>query len=210
MTWQEFQGWLQHFGSRFTGIDAFLGKRKSADETLKAWYEVLADLDLAECKRATVEMHSGTTEPPRDWDRYPAAIRKIVVGRDNERIAELRRNQRPRYVGGGEETYRCAVCRDEGSVLVYQQFVVRAVLEGKAWHPTENPEGSKRLAAYSCLVQCSCEMGRVKAPNVQPVYDERDHVRCDALATDWTWCDRQEWYRIVEWSKTAAVEEWTF
>ncbi len=167
MTTIEFNKQLWPYAvARFTDIDHWLGQlpkepRHERDTTqrdvLTAWQGVLTDVSLGDAKKALDIMAKGDEERPRTLSDYPATIRR-VARRIRNTDARSTDKPQPKRIdqpdGGFEYAYRCGICEDQGTVVV--------------WHPDAHTAARKEpkafieenRGAYTCAVPCCCELGR--------------------------------------------------
>jgi hypothetical protein len=178
VTHEQFLEWYAHHRSAFPGIDAWLGRidraaKSEADlrsaDVLRGWRRVLADIELADAKRATDEMARGDIDEPRSFDGHAKAIRRSA------KASRFERGKGPGRVVwfDGERSVRCSVCGDAGLVIVFHPKSMQAARQGTL----------DRLSSYSCGVACTCE-ARARWPGVEIEFDERTMCRCEHHPTE--------------------------
>ena len=158
MTWEEFEDWFSYHASRFTGLHTWLGKyaesradarneREPTQESiLQGWFHTLAQVDLADAKRATDLLHAGDEPEPKGPDKIAGAVAQIAR-RMRTGAGWTGREEGPRIVGG-VETVDCVTCQDWGRVWV--------------WHPEDMARaaaGKLKPPFRSCHVACTCRAG---------------------------------------------------
>lgn len=169
MTKDDFNEWLTHHKTCFTGIECWLDKVTSGDKAptrtqiLSTWATILRDVELSEAKRASIKMAAGEIEEPKGFDRHPAAIRKAAGVSRHAAVANA-----PRYDLDGNQTYACLTCMDDGWV--------------RCWHPQSmaQAKAGKPIEPYSVAVVCTCAIGQTKDKHrTYPRYDAKRWLRLD-------------------------------
>jgi hypothetical protein len=192
MTAKEFREWYAAHRSAFASIDSWIASMPKKSELLavggesfqpvtqeslaKAWFDVLADMDLAGCLAATKMLHRGDEPQPKAFDLHPQTVRGIA-----KRLAREKQDDKsvfrfgPRIRANGEETVNCRECLDSGYVFIFHPDAMRLIRDGK----TYGDPGTR----YTALALCSCDCGqRRKKQRVAERMDEFDparHVRIE-------------------------------
>jgi len=143
----EFDDWVDYHKHHFPGIITWLGKWSDIDSrgVLKVWADTLSEIGFDDAKKATERLFLEGAKGPI-YERHPQAIVAIVSEIELQRTAA---EMRSHYVDR-EPTYHCALCRDDGRVVVWHPKSMRAAAEGRLGQP---------FTVYTCAVACSCSAG---------------------------------------------------
>ncbi len=177
----EFDDWFVFHAARFTGLHSWLSKLPAnpppgmpgRKDVLDAWREALANVGLADAKRATERLFAGEEEKPASYDDHPRAIVRIAG-----RLHAEHYGSRRRYVDG-QETYDCPLCEDEGVVWCWHPDAIKAVA-GLTNANTGSPHAL--IAPYKTCVCCTCRRGDAQARGFRPrdpgSVQRYDEARC--------------------------------
>lgn len=155
MTSEEFKTWFRAHRAAFTGIGAWFDRMPSTPtettpsraEVFQAWFDTLRGVRLEDALAATRSLANGESEEPKSFDAHPRIVRRLASDRN---YAERQRSSAHRTIGG-EETFRCLLCRDKGRVLVAHPESVKLLAGGAVI-------GGPRTK-YRAIVACSCAAG---------------------------------------------------
>jgi len=157
MTRDEFNDWFLYHAACFTGIHTWLrkvpGKPREGQpgraDVLAAWARALSRTDLDDAKAATDKLFEGAEEPPRSYEKHPAAVAAIARKIRGKRGDD---SSGPRYIDG-HETFHCTRCQDDGRVFCWHTLSMKAAAD-------KLRGASKKLSPiYSCVVACDCQRG---------------------------------------------------
>lgn len=176
MTREDFRAWYAKHRAAFPGVDSWLNKfarqpveggALSQREILDQWFDCLKHESLDDCIAATYALNSGERDAPRAFDDHARTVRRIAFEIRNARSSEKRLQ-----VYGGEPSYRCLQCRDEGLVMVWHPDAMKLAAES----------GELPRKRYEAAVRCDCEAGSSRN-RPEPQYDANRWLLIDRRKT---------------------------
>lgn len=165
MDGNDFKIWYQDFAAHFTSVDTWMQRHPDPAAVLRVWKEAMDPLRLVDAKKATAELFADRDAWPESWDQYPATIRWLAN--------KIRGNSRAlgtRHVIDGQETFKCHLCFDKGTVDIFHPILVDAIRKNK-YNQYRNAGATITAAA-----RCSCEAGQAmkrKLGQYDPILDVR-------------------------------------
>ena len=107
---------------------------------------MLSRYPLEDALAATRKMASGELEVPRRAEAHVYAVRDYCS-------RQAQQAQKPKHFApGGEETFRCPMCQDQGTALIVHPEVVAKLRRGE-----------EIRYPYEVAVACSCPAGKAKS-----------------------------------------------
>lgn len=143
MTDDEYGQWYRNHVAHFPEFDAWLARKPDADTITAVWRRTLSRASLDDATDATVQLYGRDTQSP--YGRHAVIVAGIC--RDQER--RRRQTSLPRYAGG-EQTYECLRCLDQGRVSVWRR---------KSMDAARNGTLGEAFTVYTCAVACDCRAG---------------------------------------------------
>ncbi len=186
----EFDAFQEFVFARFPELESWINNFAEARkaETLESWFEVLRFAELPHAQEAVRRLHAGDEPEPRSFSKYPAVILAIARKVANETAKAQRRADRGPKLVDGEWVYACLQCRDYGVVECWHpcslsDLAAELADPGRARIGDTVTAGEdlfgrpklRRIAAYSCVVACTCEAGALlRRAKVRALSAERD------------------------------------
>lgn len=158
MTNAECDEFISYLTSLFPDVERWLIEQNEAakdkglgEEVVQsAWYRSLAFVTLKGARQAVDIMLGDEDQQPKGYTKLPARIVKIAK-ENNELIAKSKRGAKPvpRLVDG-QWVFACAVCQDQGMVVVFRGEAMDAVrLDGEfLWVKHAKPVSMRCHCAY--------------------------------------------------------------
>ena len=144
----EFQLWIDHHRTAFTGFSEWLSRHPDRLSLLGIWQRLLRNVELADAKAATEALLSGEEPEPMGYDRHVRSVLSYAKNHRTIRLAEAAHE--PSY----RDAVSCLTCKDSGVVVVWGIKSMEAVVRG-------NFGLSGTL--YETGVPCICKAGDMLA-----------------------------------------------
>lgn len=171
MTDTEFDTWYDYHLGYFPGVDGWMKtKVPNKPATFAAWRKTLARISLEDAKAATEALYHQAGET-KGFGKHAAIIARLAGQIAADRAPEQPRAQ---YVDG-EQVYRCLVCHDIGTVIVWHDYTV-AIAAGKVANQKLAP-GTKWSNLYTMALGCCCAAGE-RWKHIGR-YDEKNYLMPD-------------------------------
>lgn len=162
MTQEEFREWLTAHLAAFPSLGEWLRKTPGSSDH---WQTALENVSCESCHEATRALVRGDL----NWTTQRGWIAQRDIIRDYARELDFGTDDRPvRVMQDGTEVFRCADCRDTGTVSIYFARTMRAVKkrleEGRNTNPQrylgeQLDDGIPGNEIRIGTVACTCDAG---------------------------------------------------
>ncbi len=204
MNTNEFNRWMKKHQDAFPACATWASNAPAAQDTLKIWREVLANIDVDMAVDATMRMVKGI-EPLvqfSNWHDTPRFVIEHVKAIERETKAK-----RPTYIEPVTEVFRCKECRDLGLIFVYRSVDVTAIRGGTF-------RGISVGKAATC---CLCDFAKRRFAHMIEngsimLFNSFNHVKlppCGKCCTVKWFVDDVERIRSANVNSPVPLSEWT-
>lgn len=209
MTYDEFKNeWLPYHVAKFEGIVGWMRKLAGVisdgkigatrTDVMTSWHRTLARYSVEEAKTATDLMGGEEFPEPRGYYKHPLSIAHICKKLRGGSGKPSKRQQGPRVMSDGTESFTCPVCRDWGLVTIYHPKTVNQCRQAR--------EIARRYV-YTATARCSCnERHHKDLLQYDPKLDliaPVDYATDEALTALIDWCSIERRMQDAEWNPDA-------